>query len=80
MRLIFLTHHVDDLGCVLHECFTELMLSVEPLYSRRLSAYQGLRREIPSRRVAYDSGGFTFLIGRAKGPLTPIGPVASTGP
>ena len=73
MRYIFLTHNLDDVDRIqLHKLFSELMFSVEPCYSKKASRYANIRRVLGlDNRVAYDSGGFAFLLGRIKEPPNP---------
>jgi len=69
LRLIFLTHQLEEIDRVqIHKLFNEMMFSVEPLYEKkRVSSFVNVRRVLGlDKRVAYDSGGFAFLIGRIK--------------
>jgi len=70
--MIFLTHNIEQLDKPLvHKLFDKLMFSIEPLYERSLRRYVGFRRKFSNHTIAYDSGGFAFLIGKIRQPPDP---------
>jgi len=71
VKTIFLTHNLEQLDRpALHKLFSDLMFSVEPCYNR-CSKYVNFRRQININRIAYDSGGFAFLLGKIREPPNP---------
>jgi len=71
MPTVFLTHNIEQLDKpAVHKVFDKLMFSVERLYTNGYLKYRGFRGRI-NGRVAYDSGGFAFLLGKIKRPPDP---------
>ena len=71
MPYVFLTHNIEQLDKpAVHRIFDKLMFSVEKLYTNGYLKYRGFRSKI-NGRVAYDSGGFAFLLGKIKRPPDP---------
>ena len=66
-RRVFLT---DVLGSYVADVFDDLMFSVAPAY-RNIKRFINFRKSL-NGRVAYDSGGYQFLIGRIKDPPDPL--------
>lgn len=73
MAYIFLTHNIEQLDKpMVHKIFEKLMFSIEPLYEKvSLGKYVGFRRIFSNHVIAYDSGGFAFLLGKIKQPPDP---------
>ena len=73
MPSIFLTHNIDQLDKpAVFKIFNRLMFSIEKLYTRNHLKLKGFRERINSvKQVAYDSGGFSFLLGKIKQPPDP---------
>jgi hypothetical protein len=68
-RSVFLTHQIEQVDKpAIHKLFADLMFSVEPLYDRtKRNRFVNAREALFARnRVALDSGGFGFLLGRMK--------------
>jgi len=67
MRKVFLT---DILGNHIADIFDNLMFSVVPAYFN-VKRFINYRKRLNGRRIAYDSGGYQFLIGKIKQPPNP---------
>ena len=70
MVILFSIFLTDQLGSDLLKIFDNLMFSVFPAY-RRVSKFINIRKKIKARKIAYDSGGYHFLLGKIKSPPNP---------
>jgi len=64
---VFLT---DILGSHIADIFNDLMFSVVPAYLN-VKRFVNYREKLNGKRIAYDSGGYHFLIGKIKQPPNP---------
>jgi len=72
-KTIFLTNNLEDELLdkrSVSKLSNELMFSVAPAY-RSPSRFVNVRRRFDGKKIAYDSGGFSFLIGKLKEPPDP---------
>ena len=72
-KTIFLTNNLEDELLdkrSVSKLSNELMFSVVPAY-RSPGRFVNVRRRFDGKKIAYDSGGFSFLIGKLKEPPDP---------
>jgi hypothetical protein len=68
MKLLFLTDNLDYINnSIVKDVFRELLLSVTPAY-RKPRKFINLRSKFRDHRLAFDSGGFDFLMGKLRNP------------
>ena len=67
-RTVYITQRLDTWNLPdLRQLFREIMFSVAPAYSN-ITKYVKLREHFKNCKIAYDSGGFSFITGKLKNP------------